>query len=142
MPNWGDGDDDSPIEVDLAINIPSDIAQYDHVLVLVQVTPPDIDLTDIPDNWDIYNINLNEDSDSLDNGEDHNNVPSDDESNYPSDEEGEYYDGPDEGSYEDSNSESCYSSDHDWFFSISTTLFSYPIILGSHSRDTRGSKGP
>jgi hypothetical protein len=46
------------IEADLTIQVPLDVIEDDHALALVQVLPPDADLSDIPDNCDIYNIDF------------------------------------------------------------------------------------
>jgi hypothetical protein len=52
--------DDVHIKDDLTIHVPSDMIQDDHALALVQVVPPDADLSDIPETWDVYNIDLAE----------------------------------------------------------------------------------
>lgn len=73
-------------DVELALNIPFDVVQDDQVVALVQVISPDADLSDILENWDIYNIDLAERSD----------YPEEDLLGYNSEaQDEEYYSNPD-----------------------------------------------
>ena len=49
---------DGHIEYDLTIQVPHDMIEDDHALALVQVVPPDADLSDIPESWNVYDIDL------------------------------------------------------------------------------------
>jgi hypothetical protein len=53
--------DDGHIEYDLTIEVPSEAIEDDRALALVQVIPPDTDLSGIPETWDVYNIDLSGD---------------------------------------------------------------------------------
>jgi hypothetical protein len=99
---------DSPIKVDLTVQIPSNMIDDDHALALVQVVSPDFDLSNVPESWDIYDINLAEDP--PDDGKDDDDYSSGDDqeeiydepgkgSNYSSDDQENVYDEPDEGSH-------------------------------------------
>src|SRR6266571_9358465 len=46
------------IEVDLTVQVPPDMIQDDHALALVQVVPPDANISDVPETWGIYDIDL------------------------------------------------------------------------------------
>jgi len=48
---------DSYYQVDITVDIPTCMVEDNHVLALVQVLPPDTDLSDVPKNVDIYHIN-------------------------------------------------------------------------------------
>ena len=77
----------------LALNIPYDVVQDDQVVALVQVTSPDADLSDIPENWDI--IDFAEKSD----------YPEEDPSDYNSEvQDEEFYPNPDSEIDEDQDS--------------------------------------
>jgi hypothetical protein len=48
-----DSKPDGHIEYDLTIHVLPDMIEDDHALALVQVVPPDADLSDILESWDI-----------------------------------------------------------------------------------------
>src|SRR6266498_1827859 len=47
---------DRPIEVELTIHVPPDMIK--DALALVQVVPPDMDILDVPETWDIYDLDF------------------------------------------------------------------------------------
>ena len=57
-----DGGHDLPIEVDLIIHVPPDVIEDDHALALVQIVPPDTDISDVPETWDVYDLDFSGDS--------------------------------------------------------------------------------
>jgi hypothetical protein len=97
---------DRPIEVALTIHVPPDVIVDDHALALVQVVPPDMDISDVPETWDIYDLDFVEDPSN--DGEDLDG-PYDGQYDYeedstldsyaPGDDQEEIYDEPGEGSY-------------------------------------------
>jgi len=109
-------DGNLPIEVDLTVQVPPDMIQDDHALALVQVVPPDTNISDVPETWGIYDIDLTRDpayeGEELDvsfNGHCNNEGDSVLDPYAPGDDQEEIYDepgedlyhsdGPDEGSY-------------------------------------------
>jgi hypothetical protein len=86
---------DPPVEVDLTIHIPSDMIEDNHMVALVQVVPPDTDLSDIPDSWDVYDIDWMEETPDND-GE---YKLSESDHYWEEDPPEEIYDEPDGGSY-------------------------------------------
>jgi len=97
---------DQPIEVDLTIHVPSDVIVDDHALALVQVVPPDTDISDVPETWVIYDLDFA--GDPSNDGEDLDG-PYDGQYDYeedstlnsyaPGDDQEEIYYEPGEGSY-------------------------------------------
>src|SRR6266511_5038997 len=49
---------DRSIEVKLTIHVPPDMIEDDYALALVQVVPPDMDILDVPETWDIYELDF------------------------------------------------------------------------------------
>jgi hypothetical protein len=118
-----DSKPDGHIEYDLTIHVPPDVIEDDHALALVQVVPPDADLSDIPESCDVYDIDLAQDLDHSDSPatdweeedlgqEEIYDEP--DEGSYYSDDPGddqEYEDEPDAGSYHSDSPDEDYYSD-------------------------------
>ena len=78
----------------------------DHALALVQVVPPDMDILDVPETWDIYELDfardLPQDGEELDRPYDGQYDYKEDstlDSYAPGDDQEEIYDEPGEGSY-------------------------------------------
>ena len=96
---------DQPIEV-LTIYVPPDVIEDDHALALVQVVPPDMDISDVPETWDIYDLDFAgdppQDGEELDGPYDGRYDYEEDptlDSYVPGDDQEEIYDEPGEGSY-------------------------------------------
>jgi len=102
-----------PIEVDLTIYVPPEVIKDHHALALVQVVLSDTNISDVPETWDIYDLDVSGDSSGeeldgpCDGQYDYEEEPtldphtpsSDQEEIYDEPGEGSYYaDGPDEGS--------------------------------------------
>ncbi len=97
---------DRPIEVKLTIHVPPDMIKDDHALALVQVVPPDMDILDVPETWDIYDLDFAgdppQDGEELDRPYDGQYDYKEDstlDSYAPGDDQEEIYDEPGEGSY-------------------------------------------
>ena len=110
-----DGLDPPPIEVDLTIYVPPEVIRDHHGLALVQVVPSDTNISDVPETWDIYDLDVSGDPSGdgeeldgpCDGQYDYEKEPTldphtpgnDQEEIYDEPGEGSYYsDGPDEGS--------------------------------------------
>ena len=100
---------------------PPDVIVDDHALALVQVVPPDTDISDVPETWDIYDLdftgdpsNVGEDLDGPYDGQYDYEEDSTLDSYAPGDDQEEIYDEPGEGSYySDGPDEGSYPSDPD-----------------------------
>ena len=97
---------DRSIEVKLTIHVPPDMIEDDHALALVQVVPPDMDILDVPETWDIYDLDFAgdppQDGEELDRPYDGQYDYKEDstlDSYAPGDDQEEIYDEPGEGSY-------------------------------------------
>ncbi len=53
---------DPSYQVELIVEVPSSMVENNHALALVQVLPPDTELSDVPDCVDIYHITITDDS--------------------------------------------------------------------------------
>ena len=95
-----------PIEVDLTIYVPPEVIKDHHALALVQVVPPDTNISDVPETWGIYDLDVS--GDPSGDGEELDG-PCDGQYDYeeeptldphtPSSDQEEIYDEPGEGSY-------------------------------------------
>jgi hypothetical protein len=117
-----DSKPDGHIKYDLTIHVSPDVIEDDYALALVQVVPPDTDLSDIPESWDVYDIDLAQDlnhphSPATDWGEEdleqEEIYDEPDEGSYYSDDPGDdqEYDEPDAGSYHSDSPDEDYYSD-------------------------------
>jgi len=129
-----DGGHDLPIEVDLTIHVPPDVIEDDHALALVQVVPPDADISDVPETWDIYDLDFAggppEDREELDGPYDGQYDYKEDSTLDPytsGDYQEEIYDEPGEGSYySDGPSEGHSEPNKGSYYSDSPDEGSYP----------------
>jgi hypothetical protein len=55
-------EEDSLYQVELTVEVPSNMVEDNRALALVQVLPPDTELYDVPDYLDIYHITITDDS--------------------------------------------------------------------------------
>ena len=53
---------DPSYQVELVVDVPSSMVEDNHALALVQVLPPDTELSDVPDYVDIYHVTITDDS--------------------------------------------------------------------------------
>jgi hypothetical protein len=102
---------DGHIEYDLTIQVPHDVIEDDHALALVQVVPPDADLSDIPESWDVYDIDLTGDLPD----EEEKWEQSESDCYWEEDPPNDILDGPDEGPYysEDPGEDQEYDNEPD-----------------------------
>jgi len=53
---------DPSYQVELIVDVPPSMVENNHALALVQVLPPDTELSDVPDYVDIYHVTITDDS--------------------------------------------------------------------------------
>jgi len=110
-----------PIEVDLTIYVLPEVIKDHHALALIQVVPPDTNISDVPETWDIYDLDVSgnppgdrEELDGPYDGQYDYEEESTLDPHTPGDDQEEIYDEPGEGFYySDGPDEGFFHSDPD-----------------------------